>query len=229
MKNVTTIKCANCGADLNAEINREYIFCTYCGGKNRIESEEMKTNIKIGNISISAKTEVDNLISSAEYAINIKQFDKANEMLIASIMSGCEDYRVYICKAMIDLHTDDGKSLFTSLEKLKSIEMKQNNNEVTQAICTLMSYRGINGVTALHNSTFHERFDMVVFCVEHGGDVNLIAGMNRVSPISIMFVPIAKTLSKIDGTPFIRNKEIVKQIRQYLMQHGAKDKWRMGY
>jgi len=230
LKNVSVVYCSKCGAALNVAINREFIFCQFCGSKNNIESETMKTNINLGNVHITAKTEFDSLISSARYAISIKQFDRANEMLMATVMSGCEDYRVYICKAMIDLHTDDNGSLFYSLEKLRDLESVQHGDEVTVAIKGLMNYRGINGITALHNACFHERCDMVEFCVEHGSDVNLVAGMNRVTPISIMFVHLSSSIyQKLDGTPFVRNKNIVKKIRQYLIQHGAKDKWRMGY
>ena len=211
-------------------MNRAYIFCKFCGTKNFIQNETMKTNINIGNgINIAAKTDLDTLIKSAKYAVSLKQYDKANDLLMATIISGSDNYEVYITKAMIDLQKDDGKSLFESLRKLRELENTQNNNEITIAINNLMHYRGINGVTALHNATFHEQFDMVQFCVEHGADVNLIAGMNMVSPISIMFVPISPKLQKIDGTPFIRNKIAVKQIRNYLMSHGANDKFRFGY
>ena len=191
----------------------------------------MKTNINVGNsVSISANVDIENIISSARYAVSFKHYDKANEMLFAAILAGCEDYRIYVTKAMVDLDTDDNKSLFESLEMLRAIECAQNGGgEAREAIDRLMQYRGMNGVTALHNATFHERMDLVQFCVEHGSDVNLIAGMNRVTPVSIMFVPVAKNLSGIDGTPFTRHKAAVKEIRRYLMQHGAVDKWRMGY
>ena len=110
------------------------------------------------------------------------------------------------------------------------LERQQSEErEVTKAVCQLMKCRGMNGVTVLHNATFHELMDIVVYCVEHGSDVNCIAGMNRVSPISIMFVPVSKNLSRLDGTPFIRNKAAVKQIRQYLLSKGARDQFRFGY
>lgn len=92
-----------------------------------------------------------------------------------------------------------------------------------------MHYRGKNGVTALHISTFHEQMDMVVYCVEHGSDVNCIAGVNRVTPISIMFVPISSKLTGLDGTPFVHHKAAVKEIRRYLMSCGARDFFRFGY
>lgn len=92
-----------------------------------------------------------------------------------------------------------------------------------------MHYRGKNGVTALHISTFHEQMDMVVYCVEHGSDVNCIAGVNRVTPISIMFVPISSKLTGLDGTPFVHHKAAVKEIRRYLMSCGARDSFRFGY
>ena len=211
-------------------MNRAYIFCAFCGTKNVIQSEVMSTNINVASgINIAGKTDMDTIIKSAKYAVSLKQYDKANELLLAAIISGSDNYEVYITKAMIDLQTDDGKSLFESLRKLQELEKNQQGTEITDAINKLMFYRGKNGVTALHNSTFHEQFDMVLFCVEHGADVNAVAGMNMVTPISIMFVPISNNISNIHGTPFIRNWQLVKNIRQYLMQHGANDIYRAGF
>lgn len=222
--------CTSCGSPLNVEMNREFIFCQYCGSKNIIATQGMKTNINIAGINIEAKTNVDSIISSADYAISIGQYDKANEMLISAIMSGTNDYRIYIAKAKIDLLQDNNKSLFDSIRRLQEMERKQGpGKEVTKAICELMKFRGMNGVIVLHNATFHELMDMVVYCVEHGSDINCVAGMNRVTPISIMFVPISSSLSKLDGTPFIRNKQKVKEIRKYLMSKGARDCFRFGY
>lgn len=222
--------CISCGAPLNVQLNRPFIFCQFCGCKNEIASQAMNTNIDLGNISIQGKTDVEYILDSAEYAISIKDYGKANEMLMASIISGINDYRVYILKARIDLLKDDNKSLFECLEKLREQEMTQSSQrEVTKAVCELMRFRGMNGVIALHNAAFHELMDMVVYCVEHGSDVNCIAGMNRVTPISIMFVPISSSLHKLDGTPFVRDKKKVREIRRYLMSKGAKDSFRFGY
>jgi hypothetical protein len=65
----------------------------------------------------------------------------------------------------------------------------------------------------------------VVFCVEHGSDVNSIGGVNDDTPISILFrsVPsFVTTTTTINGQPFIRNKENAKAIRNYLQQFGGK-------
>jgi len=146
---------------------------------------------------------------------------------------------------MIALHTNR-KTLFPSLNKLKLLEAKQSNGEVTQAIKKLMIYKGRNGITALHVACLDEEYDIVVFCVEHGSDVNVVAGnewclhcdeiipcakhgsgstgytsLQKVTPISIMFEKAPKF--KLDGTPFNGDIEIVKKIRNYLMQNGAKD------
>ena len=230
MSEARVLYCQSCGAMLNVEANRAYIFCQYCGAKNVIESEQMKTNINIGGIRISAKTEIENIISSAEYAVSIGQYDKANEMLVAAIMSGYDDYRIYIIKAKIDLQLDHNRNMFESMRKLQLLEQRQNENRaVTAAINELMHYRGKNGVTALHISAFHEQTDMVKYCVEHGSDVNCVAGANRVTPISIMFVPISSKLTGLDGTPFVHHKATVKEIRRYLIAHGARDSFRLGY
>lgn len=230
MSEARVLYCQSCGAMLNVEANRAYIFCQYCGAKNVIASEQMKTNINIGGIQITAKTEIENIIASAEYAVSIGQYSKANEMLVAAIMSGYDDYRIYITKAKIDLQLDHNRSLFESLRKLQQLEQRQSGNQaVTEAIRELIHYRGKNGVTALHISTFHEQMDMVVYCVEHGSDVNCIAGVNCVTPISIMFVPISSKLTGLDGTPFVHHKAAVKEIRRYLMSCGARDSFRFGY
>ena len=71
--------------------------------------------------------------------------------------------------------------------------------------------------------------DMVVYCVEHGGHLNLIHSVNRVTPISIMFVHRSSKLTGLDGTPFVHHKAAVKEIRRYLMSCGAKDSFRFGY
>jgi len=224
MTNITSIHCSNCGAVLDAEINREYIFCKYCGSKNRLDSEGMRTNINLGNINITAKTEIGNLISLTEYAIELKQFERANEMIMAAILNSGDDYRVYICRAMIGLHTNPG-TFFGALEKLKMLESKQSDNVIAQAIRELMMYRGHEGLTALHFAAFYERIDLVFFCVEHNSNVNSIGGVNDDTPISIMFrsVPSFVTVYiAIDGQPFIRNKDNAKIIRNYLQQHGGR-------
>ena len=222
--------CMSCGAPLKVAMNQSFIFCQFCGCKNEIASQKMSTTIGVGNVEIEAKTDIDSMLNSAEYAVSIGQYDKANEMLIASIISGVNDYRVYILKAKIDLLTDNNKSLFESIRKLQDLEAVQSPEmEVTKAVRELMQFRGMNGVIALHNATFHELMDMVVYCVEHNSDINCVAGMNRVTPISIMFVKISPTLSKLDGTPFVRNKQKVKEIRRYLMSKGARDSFRLGY
>ena len=224
------IRCSACNAALDVEMNRAYIFCKYCGCKNIIEDEQIKTNINVQGVTFSAKTDTDSIISSAQYAITMKQYDKANELIMASILSGTDDYRIYSLRVQIDLLTDDNRSLFQTLDVLRRLEANQGpNREVTNEINRLMHFRGMNGVTILHNATFNEQMDYVVYCVEHGSDVNCVAGMNRVTPISIMFVHVSSSLCGIDGTPFVHNKEKVKAIRRYLMQHGARDSFRLGY
>lgn len=45
MSEARVLYCQSRGAMLNVEANRAYIFCQYCGAKNVIASEQMKTNI----------------------------------------------------------------------------------------------------------------------------------------------------------------------------------------
>lgn len=226
MEENKVLYCQSCGAPLKIVMNKPFVFCQFCGAKNIIDSQQMKAKIKFQNIDISANTETDSIIDSAEFAIQTKDFAKAKELIMAAIISGRNDYKIYVCKAHMDLLTDDNRGLFDDLEKLRKIEQKEKDQEVTDAICELMQYKGINGVIALHNATFHERMDMVEFCVEHGADVNARAGMNNVSPISIMYVPISSATQNLNGTPFIRNKKTVKMIHDYLIAHGAYDDYK---
>lgn len=224
MSEAKILHCSGCGEALDININQSFVFCKYCGAKNIIDSQQMKSNVNFGNINISANVGTDNLIQTAEYAISVGDLQKASELLMSAVMSGNSDYRIYIHKAQIDLLMDNNKALFESLEKLEQIEKTSGSEEVRMAIKKLMAYRGANGVIALHNATFHERFDMVRFCVEHGADVNCHAGMNNVTPLTIMYVPIDPTTNnKLDGTPFIRNWAAVRQIREYLIANRAID------
>lgn len=222
--------CKSCGAALNVELNRPFIYCIYCGTKNIIEDQQMRTDITMGNVRVKAQTSLESMLASAQYAFQAEQYDKANEILMAVVMSGVADYRVYLLKARIDLKLDKNRQLFEDIRALRRMEARQSaKGEVTAAVRALMQSRGKAGVNPLHIATFHEDMEMVQYCVERGADVNLVAGMNRVTPISIMFVPVSAKLSGLDGTPFVRHKQKVKEIRHYLMQHGAHDIFRMGY
>lgn len=230
MENIRTIHCVNCNAPITVEINRARVFCNFCGAQNIINSEEMKVNINVNNgVKIDAKTDNDSLKRAIEFAISSKNFAKAKELIMTAIITGTNDYYIYILKAMVDLQLDDNAGLFDALDNIIDMEKINSSEKMKQDIKKLMSYRGKNGVQILHNATFHERLDIVKYCIEHGSDVNSVAGMNKVTPISIMFVPISSNLSKLDGTPFVRDKNKVKEIRNYLMNHGARDRARFGY
>ncbi|MDO4283179.1 MAG: hypothetical protein Q4D02_06030 [Clostridia bacterium] len=230
MSGTRTIHCVNCNAPITVEINRSRVFCNFCGAQNIIDNEEMKVNINVNsNMNIKAKTDDESLKRAVEFAISSKNFDRANELIMTSIITGTSDYYIYILKAMIDLQLDNNAALFESLDTIIEMEKVNSSPKMQADIKKLMNYRGKNGVQVLHNATFHEKLDIVKYCVEHGADVNSVAGMNQVTPISIMFVPISSNLSKLDGTPFIRDKQKVKAIRDYLLQHGARDKSRFGY
>ena len=139
MSEARVLYCQSCGAMLNVEANRAYIFCQYCGAKNVIASEQMKTNINIGGIQITAKTEIENIIASAEYAVSIGQYSKANEMLVAAIMSGYDDYRIYITKAKIDLQLDHNRSLFESLRTATKTALPRCTSQLSMNRWTWLS------------------------------------------------------------------------------------------
>ena len=96
-----------------------------------------------------------------------------------------------------------------------------SDGSITRAICELMRYRGLNGITLLHLAAYQVMFDQVVYCVEHQADVNSIAGSNQVTPISIMFRP--------ENVRVQTNRPGIKAIRDYLMSRGAWDIKRRGF
>ena len=194
------------------------------GSKNKVFFQEKNFNETIENVSSFINVNIDQLIQSAEYAISVENFQQAKDFLVSAVADGRPDYRIYICHAHLGLKMDHGEILFDSLEKLQILEKRKPSETMTEDIKRLMSYRGVNGVTALHCAAYHERLDLVQFCVEHGADVNCIAGMNKVTPLTIMYVHVdSKAYTKLDGTPFIRDKEKVNEIRKYLIAHGATD------
>jgi hypothetical protein len=228
---VFTYKCGNCGSPLPVQINQEFVTCQYCGSANQLPHQAMTSTVSFDGVQVNGRTDVESLLRSADYAINCKQYEKARDVLFTAIMTGSDDYRIYCEKIKVDLWLDDNRALFEDLARLQELEVSpQNaNGMVTNAICQIMQYRGLNGITILHNAAFHELYNTVVYCVEHRADVNSVAGFRQVTPISIMFVPQDPNLTKLDGTPFIRNKNAVKVIRDYLMAHGARDIRRRGY
>ena len=73
--------CMSCGAALNVELNRPFVYCMYCGAKNIIESQQMRTDITVGNVRVKAQTSLESMLASAQYAFQAEQYDKANEIL----------------------------------------------------------------------------------------------------------------------------------------------------
>ncbi|MDR2708044.1 MAG: hypothetical protein LBB87_04805 [Nitrososphaerota archaeon] len=101
--------------------------------------------------------------------------DRANEILMTAILSCGNDYRIHTCRAKIALRKLDGKALFTSLEELKTPKSTQNSKEITAALKKLMTYKGKNGITALHIACHDENYAMMLFCVDQGSDVSMKA------------------------------------------------------
>jgi len=174
--------------------------------------------------------DIDRLISSAEYAIDTKQYYQAAELLSEAKMIA-DDYRIYYHRAKIELEADDDGALFKMLEKLQLFKKTQKENEVTLAIKRLMKRKqNGNGMTILHCAVFYEQFDMIVFCVEHGSDVNATyySGENKpISPLSMISMSMPRGATRNDGILY-RTKSEVNKIRQYLISHGATDKRRFG-
>jgi len=180
-------------------------FCTNCGKKLVVD--------------------IDKLLSTIEYAIDTKQYCKAEELLLEAKMISGEDYRIYYYRAKLELEYSDADSLFKMLKKLQLLEKSQKENEVTDAINELMKCKqNGNGATMLHHATSQERFDMVVFCVEHGSDVNATYGA-KTSPISVLLTPVQRGSIRDDGIPY-RTKNEIKKIHQYLLENGANERRR---
>ena len=228
---VFTYKCGNCGSPLQNSANQEFITCQYCGSTNQIPQQAMTSTIGFEGVQINARTDVESLLRSAEFAINCRQFDKAKEVLFTAVMSGSDDYRVYISKLKVDLLDETDSVTFDDLTKIQEYEHSEQNKDgsVTRAVCALMHFRGKNGVTLLHLATYHVRYDLVVYCVEHQADVNIVFGGKRLTPLGIMFLPDNPEYQNSDGSVNLANKDKIKAIRDYLMAHGAYDLNRNGF
>ena len=99
------IHCAACGAALEVEMNRAFIFCKYCGCKNIIEEEKMKANINVGGrTNISANTDMESLFNTIDYLISSEKYDQAEEYLTSLFVSGCSDCRSDGYKIMLALN-----------------------------------------------------------------------------------------------------------------------------
>ena len=220
---VITYRCGGCGAPLPININQQIIYCQHCGTANQIPQQAMNTTINYSGVQINAQTDTESILRSAEYLITCNQHEKAKDTLFTAIMSGADDYRIYLLKVKLDMWADEDMITFTDLDKLKTYEASNQNSDgtITRAICELMHYRGMNGITLLHLAAYQVMFDQVVYCVDHQSDVNSIAGSNQVTPISIMFRP--------ENARLQNNKAGVKAIRDYLMAHGARDFKRRGF
>ena len=95
----------------------------------------MRSTMNVQGVQIQANTDIESILRTADYATQIGQYAKADELLMTTIMSGCEDYRVFIQKAKIDLLQDKNKSFFQTMQRLWELEQRQSaNKEVTRAI-----------------------------------------------------------------------------------------------
>lgn len=214
-------KCTSCGAVLRPTMNQSITYCPFCGTPNEIASHKMGAKVATENLVITAETNIESILNSTNFQISSRHMNEASRLLNAAILAGHSDYRIYILKAQIDLSTNDNQKLIESLSWLQKYEAAAKGDDkrnVEEAIKDLMKYQGYSGMIPLHVATFMENYDMTVFCVEHGADVNALTSVNsaRVTPISIMYV----------YQPGItRNKSNVSKIESYLIEHGAtKDK-----
>ena len=220
---VITYKCGGCGAPLPININQQIIYCQHCGTANQIPQQAVNSTLNFAGVQVKTQTDTESMLRSAEYLITCNQHEKAKDVLFTAIMSGADDYRIYLLKVQLDMWGEEDMITFTDLDKLKTYEASYQNRDgsVSRAICELMRYRGMNGITLLHLAAYQVMFDQVVYCVDHQSDVNSIAGSNQVTPISIMFRP--------ENVRLQNNKAGVKAIRDYLMAHGARDIRRRGF
>lgn len=226
--------CAACGAKMTQVENRAVVFCPYCGCKNVFESQMAETQMETGQATIKAHTDGESIMNTAEYYLSQKDRENMLKWFLRMMEDDIEvDVRFCILSIKISLYldfTDADEYIIMNLNILKEFEEEQEGTEVTDAVRDLMHYTSEAGFTVLHKATFYEQMDAVIYCVEHGADVNREASMERYTPIGMMFKPIdPKEETKFDGSPLVRDKKMVKQIRSYLMEHGAKDKFRFEY
>ena len=177
----------------------------------------MAAEFSASGVKVSAETSPEQIILAADYLISNQEYERANKMIVAAIISGQSDYRIYITKAKLDLQQRSDQKLAETLYTLQNFERSaepEYKSEINQAITRLMSYSNRDGKTALHFAVQQEKYDLVVFCVEHGADVNC-----RSSVKSGRLTPVLTTYVNIEGT--YRDAEKNEMIRAYLYEHGA--------
>lgn len=97
-------------------------FANTADVKNLIESGKMKVLVSAGIANVSASTDEESLLNTVNYLISVGKYAEANKYLESLFLTGNNNFKLYICKAKIDLCLDNNKSLFNSMKKLKKFE-----------------------------------------------------------------------------------------------------------
>ena len=75
MKTMITLKCHNCGASLDFESDREFVFCQYCGSKILIKDGNSYTYRHIDEADVK-RAETERLIQMKEMEIEEKEKER---------------------------------------------------------------------------------------------------------------------------------------------------------
>lgn len=102
---LVTMKCPNCGANVDLDKSQETVFCKYCGTKV-IREQPSAQRISIENpIKIDGKIKVDN---SEKFEIQLKQADICAKQILAKKTYLINDlYRV--CDIYVELENMEGR------------------------------------------------------------------------------------------------------------------------
>ena len=70
------LKCPQCGADLNVEDNRDFMFCSYCGSKVTVEKQIVELQ---GSVTVDGIASADVILDRANIFLSNKEYDRARE------------------------------------------------------------------------------------------------------------------------------------------------------
>lgn len=167
---------------------------------------------------------------STAHAVNARQTEDAIEKLLMTgnisaardmlnkNITNLESYVYWAKVVMIALKdstsTQENDTLvIDGINELMKCEKRQNTNEVTEAVRELMQFSGYNNCTVLHIVCFRHDYDKMVYCINHGANVNAVTsgGLSH-----------REMIYKNSYPP--QMAETVKAMDKYLLAHGCSDK-----
>ena len=99
---LVTVKCPQCGAELDISDDRAFMFCSYCGSKVTFEKQLVEIS---GTITVDGIASLDAVIERAEYFLSSRDFDTAisyfNKALDLSPRCSCAYWGLLMCKVKV--------------------------------------------------------------------------------------------------------------------------------